>query len=54
MPVVIEELDVQVQPQPSAPAPAAAPAGGGAAVDERALTAILQREAWRQGRLAAD
>jgi len=54
MPVVIEELDVQVQPQPSALAPAAAPAGGGAAVDERALTAILQREAWRQERLAAD
>jgi len=52
MPVVIEELDVQVQAQP--PAPAAAPAGAGAAVDERALTAILQREAWRQGRLAAD
>ncbi len=54
MPVVIEELDVQVQPQPATPAPAAAPQGGGAALDERTLTALLQREAWRQTRLNAD
>ena len=54
MAVVIEELEVQAQPQPAAP-PASANEGqgGGAQVDERALHAALEREAWRHERLAA-
>lgn len=54
MAVVIEELDVQTQPPPAAPALADAATGASAELDEAALQAALQREAWRVDRLAAD
>jgi len=54
MAVVIEELDVQTQPPPAAPALADAAASASAELDEAALQAALQREAWRVDRLAAD
>lgn len=55
MAVVIEELDVQTLPSPEAPAaPASEAAGANAALMEAALQAVLQREAWRLERLAAD
>ncbi len=54
MAVVIEELDVQTQPPPAAPALADAAASASAELDEAALQAALQREAWRLDRLLAD
>lgn len=54
MAVVIEELDVQTQPPPAAPALADAAASTRAELDEAALQAALQREAWRLERLMAD
>lgn len=54
MAVVIEELDVQTQPPPAAPALAEAASSAPPALDEAALQAALQREAWRQERLMAD
>jgi hypothetical protein len=55
MAVVIEELDVQTQAPPPAPATLAADAAQASpALDEHALQAALQREAWRLARLAAD
>jgi hypothetical protein len=54
MPVVIEDLDVQVQPPPPQGAPAQAGNEGGGEPDPKAITALLQREAWRQQRLSAD
>jgi len=54
MSVVIEELEVEAAPQPAAPPAAAAESSPGGEVDERALHAMLAREAWRQDRLAAD
>ena len=56
MAVVIEELEVEAQPQPAAPPSSSndGKGGGGGEVDERALHAVLMREAWRHERLAAD
>lgn len=54
MAVVIEELDVQTQPPPTTPALAEAAASTRAELDEAALQAALQREAWRLERLMAD
>jgi hypothetical protein len=55
MAVVIEELEAQTQAPPPAPATLAADAANAApGLDEPALEAALQREAWRLDRLAAD
>ncbi len=54
MAVVIEELEVQTQPPPTTPPLADAAASTRAELDESALQAALQREAWRLDRLLAD
>lgn len=54
MAVVIEELDVHTQPPPAVPALADAASSAPPAMDEAALQAALQREAWRLERLMAD
>lgn len=55
MAVVIEELDVQTQAPPAAPTALADDATrGNPGLNEVALQATLQREAWRLERLNAD
>jgi len=55
MAVVIEELEVQTQPSQEAPAaPTTEVAGANTALMEATLQTVLQREAWRLERLAAD